>query len=39
MLSSFHFEKDCNSTQGYELEPQLCESSFDYVQSIDEFDL
>lgn len=32
------YEKDCNST-GFEYEQQIGDSSFDFIQSLDEFDL
>jgi hypothetical protein len=38
LSSSSPFEKDCNSTQGFDFD-QLGESNFDFAQSIDEFDL
>lgn len=33
------YDKDCNSTQGFEYEQAIGDSSFDFVQSLDEFDL
>jgi hypothetical protein len=38
MISST-FEKDSSSSQGFELDQPLAESSFNFVQAMDEFDL